>query len=644
MVDDANNGNTFYALMPSKRKIIPDNAPFSPQEAEWLDHFFTQMSHEQATWLNGFVSGFQALQLTGTSTRTPLSALDASKSQPNNRTSTQTAASFEKPKLTILYGSESGNAEGLAAEAKKLAGKRNLKPTLLDMADSHPSELARESNLLVYVSTWGEGDPPERATTFYQQLMADDAPKLDGLQFAVLGLGDTSYEQFCKMGKDFDRRLEELGASRIHPRVDCDVDYEDTAASWTKAVLDAFEATAEPGPDAEVVFEVQEERATAATPASAVVYGKKNPFPSTLTDRVVLNGTGSTKETLHLELSLEGSGLTYEPGDALAVLPVNCDEVVTDIVRAANLSNEQTVTNKNGESVDLHTFIMTECDATVLSKVFLQKYHDLHPNEELARLLHPDNKSELQQFIWGREILDVLIDFPIPNLSAENLTGLLRRLPPRLYSIASSMKAVGDEVHLTVAAVRYYTHRRHRKGVCSTFLADRVDIGGELPVYVQPNKHFKLPSDGDTPIIMVGPGTGIAPFRAFLQERQAVEAKGRNWLFFGDQRFSYDFLYQLEWQDFHKDGILTRIDTAFSRDTPEKVYVQHRMLEQGRELYAWLQEGASFYVCGDASRMAHDVHQALKSVLMEQGSMSEDNADAYLESMKKEKRYQRDVY
>ena len=345
-----------------------------------------------------------------------------------------------------------------------------------------------------------------------------------------------------------------------------------------------------------------------------------------------------------MELSLEGSGLSYEPGDSLAVLPVNCDEVVTDIVRAANLSDEQTVTNKKGESVDLHSFIMKECDATVLSKVFLQKYNDLHPNEELARLLQPENKAELQDFIWGREIVDVLFEFPVSHLSADNLTSLLRRLPPRLYSIASSMKAVGDEVHLTVAAVRYFTHRRHRKGVCSTFMADRVDVGGEIPVYVQPNKHFKLPKDNETPIIMVGPGTGIAPFRAFMQERQTVEAKGDNWLIFGDQHFTYDFLYQLEWQDFHKDGFLTRFDTAFSRDTPEKVYVQHRLLEKGKALYAWLQEGANFYVCGDASRMANDVHNALKTVIIREGSMSEDNADAYLETLKKEKRYQRDVY
>jgi len=634
--------------MPSKRKIIPENAPFSSQEAEWLDHFFTQMSPEQAIWLNGFVSGLQAYQLPGSTAFTSNPSLKAPSADTLSRplNADTPAASFEKPKLMILYGSESGNAEGLAAEAKKRANKLGIKTTLVDMADSNPSELAREQQVLVLVSTWGEGEPPERAASYYRQLMAEDAPKLGGLKFAVLGLGDTAYEQFCQMGKDFDRRLEELGATRLCDRVDCDVDFESAADAWLKNTLDIFASQGQSAPTAtaEMVFEMQHDRSAVATPAPAVEYGKKNPFPATLLDRVVLNGTGSQKETLHLELSLEGSGMTYEPGDALAVLPVNCDEVVTDIVKAANLSNEQTVTNKQGESVDLHTYIMKECDATILSKVFLQKYHDLHPNEELGRLLLPENKAELQDFMWGREILDILIEFPIQHLSSENLINLLRRLPPRLYSIASSMKAVGDEVHLTVAAVRYFTHRRHRKGVCSTFMADRVDVGGEIPVYVQPNKHFKLPATNDTPIIMVGPGTGIAPFRSFLQERQAVGAKGKNWLIFGDQHFTYDFLYQLEWQDFRKDGILNRMDTAFSRDTPEKVYVQHRMLEQSKALYSWLQEGANFYVCGDASRMANDVHQTLKTILVNEGSMSEDDADAYLETMKKEKRYQRDVY
>lgn len=625
--------------MPNKRKIIPDNAPFTSEETEWLDHFFTQMSPEQATWLNGFVSGFQAYQLPGTAA--PFSQgriIENISSTAADITSMPTAKKPEKSKLMVLFGSESGNAESLADDVKKRANKAGFKATLVDMADSNPSELTRENNVIIIVSTWGEGDPPERAMSFYDTLMAEDAPNLEGLNFGVLGLGDSCYEQFCQTGKDFDKRLETLGATRFLDRVDCDVDYEDVANEWIKNALDLFSNTPE-SVDQRVVYDVSE----VATP-SAITYGKKNPFPAELLERAVLNGTGSGKETLHLELSLEGSGMSYEPGDSLAILPVNCDEVVADIIKTANLTGEQPVTNKKGESVDLHSFIMKECDATVLSKVFIQKYNELSPNEELRKLLDPENKPKLQEFIWGREILDLLIDYPVDHLSADNLVSLLRRLPPRLYSIASSLKAVPDEVHLTVAAVRYYTHRRHRKGVCSTFLADRIDKGGQIPVYVQPNKHFKLPTSNDTPIIMVGPGTGVAPFRSFMQERQAVGANGKNWLFYGDQKFTYDFLYQLEWQDYFKDGCLTKIDTAFSRDTPEKIYVQHRMLERSKEIYQWLEEGANLYVCGNASKMAVDVHHALKTILLKEGSMSEDNAESYLDTLKKEKRYQRDVY
>jgi sulfite reductase (NADPH) flavoprotein alpha-component len=634
-------------IMHPKRKIIPDNAPFTTEEAEWLDHFFTQMSPEQATWLNGFVSGFQAYQLTGAAMPSPARGIETARPTgklPVDMRPAPPSSVSSKPKVTILFGSESGNAESLAVEAKKRVSKAGFKVNLLDLVDTNPSELVRESFVLVFISTWGEGEPPQRGVKYHEKLMAADAPRLDGLKFAVLGLGDTSYEQFCQAGKDFDARFEALGGTRFLDRADCDVDYESMAQAWIDRAVEALAQSSVPSrSQQDVLFEVVSGEASSST-STQIEYGKKNPFPASLKERVVLNGTGSAKETLHLEFSLEGSGMTYEPGDSLAVLPVNCAEVVTDIIKAAGLTSEVPVTNKKGESVDLFSHIMRECDATVLSKVLIEKYQEIAQHANLADLLKPENKPKLQEYIWGREIVDLLIEFPVRNLTPDNLVMLLRRLPPRLYSIASSQRMVEEEVHLTVAAVRYYTHRRHRKGVCSTFLADRVDIGGEIPVYVQPNKHFKLPESSDTPMIMVGPGTGVAPFRAFLQDRQATGAKGRNWLFFGDQHFSYDFLYQLEWQEFHKDGVLTRMDAAFSRDTPDKVYVQHRMLEQANDLYAWLQEGAAFYVCGDASRMAPDVHAALKTILQQQGAMTEDTAEAYLELMKKEKRYQRDVY
>jgi len=637
--------------MATNRKIIPDHSPFSPQEAEWLNHFLTRMSGEQAQWLSGFMSGYQVSLLQG-GMRNATQFMDSgileaeSPTLPSPITHTP-----PKPSITILYGTESGNSESLAAEAKKRASKLGFKARMLDMSDARPTDLPTEENLMVIVSTWGAGDPPERAADYHAKLMSQEAPRLDGLRYAVLGLGDSSYDQFCQMGKVFDARLEQLGGKRICDRRDCDTDYESVASSWMDTTLAAMLEHARAsvpvaaGGSGTADYASGASSGTQAAPAEVYsIYGKKNPFPSPLLDRVVLNGTGSSKETLHLEFSLEDSGITYEPGDAIAILPVNCPEVIRDIIHAAGLSPEYPVTSKSGDPVDLESYILKECDATSLSKLLIQKYHELSPNDELAELLRPESKAKLQEFIWGREIVDLLVEYPIPNLSPDNLIQLFRRLPPRLYSIASSQRANPDQVHLTVAAVRYYTHRRNRKGVCSTFLADRIGIGEKVPLYVQPNRHFRLPADPDVPIIMVGPGTGIAPFRAFMQDRQVTGAKGKNWLFYGDRHFSTDFLYQLEWQDYHKDGLLTRMDVAFSRDTPERIYVQHRMLEHSREIFGWLEEGACFYVCGDASRMASDVHNTLIDIVGREGNKNPEEASAYVNQLKKSNRYQRDVY
>ena len=373
-------------------------------------------------------------------------------------------------------------------------------------------------------------------------------------------------------------------------------------------------------------------------------YGKKNPFPAETIDTVVLNGEGSSKETLHLEFSLAGSGLSYEPGDALAVLPVNAPDVVKAIIQAAKLTGSEEVEVKNVGRKLLADALREDYDITALSRAVLTKLAEALNSPVLRGLLAEDSKEQLKTYTTGREIIDAILDFAPNGLSAEELTGIFRKLPPRLYSIASSPLAHTDEVHLTVAAVRYETHGRQRKGVCSTYLADLVKSGDPVQVFVQPNKNFRLPADPSTPVIMVGPGTGVAPFRAFVEHRAALGASGKNWLFFGDQHYTDDFLYQLEWQDFLKDGALTRIDVAFSRDQPEKVYVQDRMIERAKDLYQWLEEGAHFYVCGDANRMAHDVHQALITVVEKQAGISREAAEAYVEDLKKTKRYQRDVY
>ena len=372
-------------------------------------------------------------------------------------------------------------------------------------------------------------------------------------------------------------------------------------------------------------------------------YSRKNPFPATLNERVLLNGEGSAKETIHLEFDLEGSGLSYETGDALAVVPHNAADVVEDILKTTGLDADSTVSLKDGEC-SLRDALTRKLDVTGISLPVLKRYFELCKSPELEALLQPDNKQQLQDYLYGRELIDVLQQFPAPELSADALVSVMRKLPPRLYSIASSPKAHEGEVHLTVGVVRYDAHGRSRKGVCSTYLADGVEEGDKVDVFVTPNKHFKVPANPDAPLIMVGPGTGIAPFRAFIEERQATGAKGKNWLIFGDQHYLTDFLYQTEWQSYLEDGVLTKLDVAFSRDQREKVYVQDRMRENAQELYAWLQQGASFCVCGDASRMAVDVDKALHDIVAQQGGLSEEAAIDYVKQLKADKRYLRDVY
>ncbi|QTN31963.1 assimilatory sulfite reductase (NADPH) flavoprotein subunit [Akkermansiaceae bacterium] len=587
--------------------MLPDNSPFSPDQRKALDSLLAGFDALQRGWLSGFLAAGSAAPAVA-------------------------AAPVSAGKLTVLYGTESGNSEELADRAMKEAKKKGFKAVMKNMADLAPKDLEKEENLLVIVSTWGDGEAPETAVSFHKDFMAADL-KLGKVKFSVCALGDTSYEKFCEIGKQFDSRLEKLGATRIAPRVDCDVDYEDAYAGWFDAAMKAL------GPAAAAPLEELQPLLS-----GGVEYGKKNPFPSEVIDNLLLNGEGSAKETIHVELSLDGSGMGYEPGDALAVQPTNCPSMVKDILAAAKLTGTEEIEVKGAGKKLLADALREDFDITALSKAVLKKLAEASGSATLAALLEDDAKERLHEYINGREIIDALIDYAPKGLSAESLAGIFRKLPIRLYSIASSQLAHPDEVHLTVAAVRYETHGRLRKGVCSTYLADVAKAGQKVSVFVQPNKNFRLPADGGTPIIMVGPGTGIAPFRSFVEHRAALGASGKNWLFFGDQRYTYDFLYQLEWQDFLKNGHLTKLDLAFSRDQPEKVYVQDKMLEKGAELYAWLEEGAHFYVCGDASRMAADVHEALISIVKNYGAKSREEAEAYVEGLKKSKRYQRDVY
>lgn len=588
--------------------MLPPHAPFSSDLRTSIETLLARLDLTQRAWLSGYLAAASA----AASSTAPASALP----------------------LTVVYGTESGNSESLADRATKEAKRKGFKAVMKNMADLSPADLTKSSHLIVIVSTWGDGDPPESAETFYKSLM-NETLDFSGVTFSVCALGDTSYEKFCHTGKTIDARLEALGGKRFLDRQDCDVDYEEPFNSWLGQVLATLQP-AVPAPSPEAI-------AATAAPASGT-YGKSNPFLAEVLESVVLNDKGSAKETIHIELSLDGAGLTYEAGDALAVVPTNAPDVVQAMLDAAKLTGTEEIDTKHTGKKSLADALRHDFDITALSRAVLTKLADAANSENLRKLLADDAKEELKKYTYGREIVDAILDFAPAGLTAQALAGIFRKLPPRLYSIASSPMAHAGEVHLTVGAVRYETHGKKRKGVCSTYLADLVKKGATVPVFIQPNKNFRLPADHGTNIIMVGPGTGIAPFRSFINHRAATEATGKNWLFFGDQRFTYDFLYQLEWQDHLKNGALHRLDVAFSRDQPEKIYVQDKLREHGKDVYTWLEEGAHFYVCGDASRMAHDVHETLVSIVETHGKKSRENAEKYLEDLKKSKRYQRDVY
>jgi sulfite reductase (NADPH) flavoprotein alpha-component len=571
---------------------IPNDAPFTAEQRAWLNSFLTQA-----------LSGVQAT----------------------------TATSAPAVPVTVLYGSQTGTAEGLGKKLIKTLNKGNFVAELRDMATYDRNSLVKEKNLLIITSTYGDGEPPDSAMELHAWLMSDEAPRLEQVSYSVLALGDTSYPDFCKCGIEFDTRLAQLGATQLYKRVDVDVDPDAPYAEWSAAVIALLEPSAE---TATVP--------TVASDAEDAGYSKSNPFPSPVVENRNLNGPGA-KETHQIALSLVGSDLTYEVGDALGVYPLNPTDVVDEII--ANLPFKPSpVTVSSGEEVSLRDALIQHYDIGSLNKSIIQKWQAKSGSPFLRSLVLADDKKSYEDFCWGRDLIDLVIDHPADFTDSEEFVSILKKLQPRLYSIASSPLAHPGEVHLCVGIVRYQTFGRSRGGICSTFLADRIKSDVQPRVFVHQNNAFRLPSDKNTDVIMVGPGTGIAPFRAFLEERKATEAAGRNWLFFGNPHSSTDFLYQDELSSYFSDGILTKIDLAWSRDQKEKIYVQNLMIQRGEELWAWLQSGAAFYVCGDASRMAKDVDQALLAIAETHGQLSAEQANAYIAQLKKEKRYLRDVY
>jgi sulfite reductase (NADPH) flavoprotein alpha-component len=544
---------------------IPDTAPFSP---------------EQRAYLNGFFAGL------------------FSRVAPHPILNAQPSATLQP--LTILFGSQTGNAEALAKRVAKEAGRRSFAPIVYDMAQYPSANLKTEKNLLLITSTYGDGDPPDNAKGFWEFLSNGQAPSLASLTFSVLALGDSNYPKFCACGKSFDQRLEQLGAHRAHPRVDCDVDYEEPFCAWMQAVLSSLNSVA------------RVSQLSTLNPQPTGTYSRSNPFSARLLTNRVLNAPGSAKETRHFEIAIEG--LTYEVGDALGVIPANCPQLVDEILSTLGGSGDES----------LRKSLLYDYDITKISQLLIVALAERSGDERLKKLASPTVNGELKKFLWGREVIDLLLAYPHVKWTPTEFVKCLKKLQPRLYSICSSPKAHSKQVHLTISTVRYESLGRARKGVCSSFLADRVCQSTSLPVFVHTNKNFRLPQDSTRPLIMVGPGTGIAPFRAFLHDRHASGAKGKTWLFFGDQHEA-------------TDCTLTRLTTAFSRDQADKIYVQHRMLEHAPELFQWLQDGAYFYVCGDATRMAKDVDSALHQIIPEA-------AVEYVKRLRDEKRYLRDVY
>ncbi|MFC3102674.1 assimilatory sulfite reductase (NADPH) flavoprotein subunit [Salinisphaera aquimarina] len=609
-----------------KSSPIQDHtSPLNAQQAQQLTALIETLTPMQVTWISGYLSGINAASATGEVA--PPQAAPA-------------AQAVTSEPLTILYGSQTGNAEDIAEQLKERAEAAGLSVNVYDMLDYKPKDLKKEQNVIVCVSTHGEGDPPDNAEELHAFIFGKKAPKLDGLRFSVLAFGDTSYEHFCQTGKDFDTQLEKLGGERVADRVDLDVDFDDAAEAWIEDVVKVFGDTLggtgeQPHPTVTAM------PGAAAAPAQST-YSRKNPYSAEVLDNIVLNGRGSDKEVHHIELDTEESGLVWEPGDSLGIIPENDPAVVEELIAALKLSGDEQVTGIDGE-VSLEHALTHQYEITTLTRPFVEKYATQAQTDALDKLLAEDQREALTEYMDGRFIVDLVEDFPISGLTGADFVRLLRKLPPRLYSIASSYAANPDEVHLTVAAVRYETHGRPRHGVASVQLADRSD-DAKLPIYIDSNKNFKLPSDDAAPIIMIGPGTGVAPFRAFMEEREERDAAGDNWLFFGAQHFLTDFYYQTDWLRWRKDGLLTRMDAAFSRDQEEKVYVQDRIRAAGKDVYDWIERGATIYVCGDANAMAHDVHEALLELLGEHGGMDAEAAAGHLKQMQKDKRYQRDVY
>lgn len=611
------------------------NSPFTEGQATQINELLQTLTPEQKVWLSGYLVANQ--QLTSGTSDTQGSQIGAvSKDTETMLQQNEPTIQPEKRAITLLYGSETGNAQGLAEIFEERLSNIGHNVTLKAMDEFKSKNLKNVEDLFIITSTQGEGDPPDNAAELHEFIHGRKAPKLEGVRFSVLALGDQTYEFFCQTGKDFDKKLEELGAERLYERVDCDVDYEEDAEKWMANVINTIDSAPEGTQSEQVVSE-------SIKSAKEKKYSKANPYQAEVLENINLNGRGSNKETRHIEFLLDNFGEEYEVGDCLVVLPQNDPALVELLMSTLGWDpGDQIQISEDGDTISLEEALTSYFEITKLTRPLLQNAAAYFDNEALEDKVQ--DSEWIQNYIEGRDFIDLLNDFPPEELEPEDLYQIFRKLPPREYSISSSYQSLPDEVHITVGAVRYNTHGRDRSGVCSVQFAERIQPGDTVPIYLKRNPNFKFPKNGDTPVIMIGPGTGIAPFRAHMQEREEYGYKGNTWLFFGDQHFTTDFLYQTEWQEWLKDGFLEKMNVAFSRDTDQKVYVQHRIAEHSKEFNEWLEKGASIYICGDEKNMAKDVHQAIRNVLVKEQNLTEEDAESYLKQMKKDKRYQRDVY
>ena len=589
--------------------------PLNPEQMARLQAATTDLSPTQLAWVSGYFWGVL-------------------NQQPGAGAAVAAPVAAEVPSITLISASQTGNARRVAEALRDDLQAAKLNVNLVNAGDYKFKQIASEKLLVIVASTQGEGEAPEEAVALHKFLFSKKAPKLNDTAFAVLGLGDTSYEFFCQAGKDFDSKLAELGGERLLDRVDADVEFQPAAAEWRARLVEVLKARAP------VATSVAVAASGAVNDIHSSPYTKEAPLTASLSVNQKITGRDSEKDVRHIEIDLGDSGLRYQPGDALGVWYQNDPELVKELVELLWLKGDEPVTVE-GKTLPLAEALQWHFELTVNTANIVENYATLTRSESLLPLV--GDKAQLQQYAATTPIVD-MVRFSPAQLDAEALIGLLRPLTPRLYSIASAQAEVESEVHVTVGVVRYDIEGRARAGGASSFLADRVEEEGEVRVFIEHNDNFRLPANPQTPVIMIGPGTGIAPFRAFMQQRAADGAEGKNWLFFGNPHFTEDFLYQVEWQRYVKEGVLSRIDMAWSRDQKEKVYVQDKLREQGAELWRWINDGAHIYVCGDANRMAKDVEQVLLEVIAEFGAMDIEAADEFLSELRVERRYQRDVY